>query len=169
MAVEVMRTMASRWFRILGSGTVSTRKSFLPCQTLALIRLYLSAGSHPRLFALGLLLAAFLAIAQRLRGLLLFLAETVRAAFGDDHFARFHDLLEAVQVAGHLLAWLLAEKLGHGLAEGAAGRTILDLHAHDRAAPGWAALEAHHARIGHLGVGQRAPGDQLVGAVVGDL
>src|SRR3954447_2110612 len=38
MAVEVIRTMASRGFKISGSGTRSTRTSFLPYQQVALIK-----------------------------------------------------------------------------------------------------------------------------------
>jgi hypothetical protein len=37
MAVEDIFMIASRWFNIFGSGTCSTRMSFLPYQQLALI------------------------------------------------------------------------------------------------------------------------------------
>src|SRR5688572_10168426 len=40
IAVEVIRTIASRELRIFGSGTCSTRTFFLPSQQLALIALH---------------------------------------------------------------------------------------------------------------------------------
>src|SRR5690348_15156765 len=48
MAVEVMRTMASRGLTICGSGTVSTRTSFLPCQVNARMSLLLVDGLFGR-------------------------------------------------------------------------------------------------------------------------
>src|SRR5574338_1613165 len=48
IAVDVIFTMASRGFRISGSGTRSTRTSFLPCQTRALMHSSGFGGDHAR-------------------------------------------------------------------------------------------------------------------------
>src|SRR3954467_11325041 len=48
MAVDVMRTMASRAFTICGSGTVSTRTSCLPCQVNARMSFLLGDGLFGR-------------------------------------------------------------------------------------------------------------------------
>src|SRR5215211_9052392 len=105
MAVEVIFTMASRRFRIFGSGTCSTLTSFLPYQQFALItsplfRLQEKSGARhaPR----RLLPLTAESDAERLSGSLLGVALARQRAVGDDDFAELDDLLEAAQVYLHL-------------------------------------------------------------------
>src|SRR5215207_10450561 len=163
MAVEVIFTMASRLLRIFGSGTCSTRTSFLPYQQFALI-------TSP-LFCCPLLLklSRAHADAERLRRPLLGVALTHQRPVGDDHLAQLDDLLEAAQVDLHLRARVFAEELREERADRAARRVVVELDVDDRAAPADRRLEAHRARGLDLRAFERAPRDELVRAVFGDL
>src|SRR5215207_7808248 len=163
MAVEVIFTIASRLLRIFGSGTCSTRTSFLPCQQFALM-------TSP-LFCRPLLLKLPRAQtdAERLRRPLLGVALTHQRPVGDDHLAQLDDLLEAAQVDLHLRARVFAEELREERARRAARRAVVEPDVDDRAAPADRRLEAHRARGLDLRPFERAPRDQLVRTVFGDL
>src|SRR3954454_6270190 len=107
--------MASRSFRIFGSGTFSTWTVLRPDQTFARM-------SDPRLLELGLV--------DRLRGTLLQLA-LCPLALGGRLWARApagpDDLLESPQVVLRLRERVLAGHLAHDLAELAAARGVVDL------------------------------------------
>src|SRR5512132_1303017 len=81
--------MASREFRILGSGTCSTRIFFLPIQQVAFI----------------------VAASSQYGGRLGRVRPVMNAGIGPDDFPGFQHLLEAAEIAVHLLARLLAEEL----------------------------------------------------------
>src|SRR4051812_23332795 len=100
MAVDVTRRIASRGLTISGSGTVSTRTSCRPCQVNARI----DALLDPRL-------GGGFALAARRRGV------------GRD-LARFHQRLEAAEIAARLDVRLALEQLGKALAEDSARRIV---------------------------------------------
>src|SRR4029453_11536053 len=105
MAVEVMRTMASRALRILGSGTSRTSRSVLPIQQLARMPELRSVRDRSAdRFGRALL--------EQPGG-----ASPLGAALGADYLARLQHLLEPAQVVADLLLGLLPEQLGHDLAE----------------------------------------------------
>src|ERR1051325_7679815 len=135
MAVEVILTIASRRLRIFGSGTCSTRTSFLPYQQFALItspffgnpsqtverlRARRSRGRGRRSARRGQRRLQLPPLPARhgLRGPLRHVAVVPDRAVRDDQLARLHQLLERAQRLLRLLARLLAEELR---AEGAAG------------------------------------------------
>src|SRR5262245_32301999 len=95
------------------------------------------------------------------------LALDARVRTGD--LAGLHDPLEAAEIASDLLGWLLAQQHGDGLAELAGGGIVAQLDAHLSSTLASGGSEAYYASVGNLGVGQGAPGDQLVGAVLDDL
>src|SRR5215207_1829327 len=125
MAVEVIFTIASRLLRIFGSGTCSTRTSFLPYQQFALITSPLCC--RPLL----LKLPAADADPERLRRPLLGIALAHQRPVGDDHLAELDDLLEAAQVGLHLPVRVLAEELREERAQGAARRVVVELDVED--------------------------------------
>src|SRR2546423_4301160 len=115
MAVEVMRTIASRGFRILGSGTSSTRTSVLPYQQVAFIE------NSP------FVLLRWAARQATTRGsefclrpneIVVFAGCTAgpssRLAFSARDLASFNKLLETVQIHVDLLFRVFTKKLGHG-------------------------------------------------------
>src|SRR4051794_39577348 len=109
MAVEEIFTIASRSFRILGSGTSSTCTVLRPDQTVARI-------SDPRLLELF--------VVERLRGALLQLAFEQLALGGGIRardLAGLDQCLEAAQVVLRLGEWLRAGQLLGHLAELAGG------------------------------------------------
>src|SRR3954454_22335479 len=116
MAVEEIFTMASRSFRILGSGTFSTCTVLRPDQTLARM-------SDPRLLELG--------VVQRLRRALIQLPLellTLWRALRARHLARLHLLLEVTQVVHHLRARVRADHFLDDLAELAARGAVVQVH-----------------------------------------
>src|SRR5215207_1452028 len=163
MAVEVIFTMASRLLRIFGSGTCSTRTSFLPYQQFALI-------TSP-LYCRPLLLKppAAQTDAERLRRPLLGVALARQSPVGRDDLAQLDDLLEAAQVDLHLPVRVFAQELREERADGPARRVVVEPDVDDRAAPADRRLEAHRARGLDLRAFERAPRDQLVRAVFGDF
>src|SRR3712207_3019772 len=164
MAVEVIFTIASRLLRIFGSGTCSTRTSFLPYQQFAFITppLSLSAAAElPRGRAPP--------DAERLRRPLLRVTLARQRAVGDDDLPQLDDLLEAAQVGLHLPIGVLAEELGEEGADGAARRAVVEPDVDDRPAAADRGLEAHRARGLDLRALQRAPGDAAVRLVLGQL
>src|ERR1044071_964453 len=139
MAVEVTFTIASRLLRIFGSGTCSTRTSFLPYQQFALI-------TSPLFFRpLLLKLPRAHPDAERLRRPLLGVALADERPVGGDDLAQLDDLLEAAQVDLHLRVRVFAEELGEERADGAARRVVVEPDVDDRAAPPDRGLEAHGA------------------------
>src|ERR1044071_687531 len=141
MAVEVTFTIASRLLRIFGSGTCSTRTSFLPYQQFALI----TSPLFFRSLLLKLPRARAQADAERLRRPLLGVALADERAGGGDDLAQLDDLLEAAQVDLHLRVRVFAEELGEERADGAARRVVVEPDVDDRAAPPDRGLEAHGA------------------------
>src|SRR5918997_3320678 len=106
MQVVVILMIASRGFRICGSGTFSTRTFFLPNQQSAFIDWPPGAG--------------WPAIAPETEG-----SSWRRGLpFRRRHLAGLHDVLEAAQVARHLLVGLLAEQLRHPDPQNTAGRIV---------------------------------------------
>src|SRR3954449_3751286 len=156
MAVEVIFTMASRRFRIVGSGTSRTSTDCLPVQQLArMVSPSWGRVSGDRLGrALGDLLAG------RLAG---------RTALRADHLAELHDLLEAPQVVAQLLVRLLAEQLRDDGARAASGRAVAQVDHDLRAPSARGAAEAHGAGVLDVGARDGPPGDHLVLAVLRDL
>src|SRR3712207_1108634 len=97
--------MASRGFRICGSGTFSTRTSFLPCQQTALIVTCSSLRcGREDLAERGTCTVRLPAVGRDLAGL--------------------HQVLEAAKVARHLFLGLLAEEFGDGGSKRARGRAV---------------------------------------------
>src|SRR3954454_23517974 len=82
---------------------------------------------------------------------------------------RSPELLEPAQVVVELLGGLLAEVLGHGLAQRAAGELVGEGHVHLGAAPARCGDEADLAGVGDVGAVERAPRDALRRDVVGRL
>ena len=93
----------------------------------------------------------------------------LQSGFRPGDFARFEHLLEFAQIGLDLLARLLTEQARDRRAKLAARRRVVDLDAHLRAAVTWSRREAHAAEVLDLRAWQRAPGDQLVGAILCDL
>src|SRR5215217_528730 len=91
------------------------------------------------------------------------------AAVRVDDLSRLHDLLEAAQIALDLLLWLLAEKLGNQRSQLPSRRLVAKLDMDLGAPVPGGILEPHRPGIGNGRVGQRAPGDQLVGPVLDGL
>src|SRR3954447_23460412 len=86
-----------------------------------------------------------------------------------DDLPRLHDLLEAAQIALHLLLRLLAEKLGNQRSQLSSWRLVAKLDMDLGAAVTRRVLEPHGPGVGDGGVRQRAPGNHLVGAVFNGL
>src|SRR5215210_3462852 len=132
MAVEVILTMASCWFRIFGSGTCSTRTSFFPIQQFALMAVpFFSGGDQFRclFWRLGRMHSA------------------MNAGVGVDDLADFHDLLEAPQIIVEHLLHAFSEQLRDGRADNPAGRRVFDLHVDNRAATSAAGLKTDSAGV----------------------
>src|SRR5689334_7402248 len=116
IAVEVIRTIASRLFRILGSGTSRTLTLLRPAQVFALIAASPSAcarGPHcARCTRSPVRSLRELGVRQRLRRTLReLLARPLapRGAVRADHLAGLQHLLEPAQVVVELLVRLLPE------------------------------------------------------------
>src|SRR5512143_2719031 len=105
MAVAVTLTMASRGLINWGSGTFSTRMSPGPYQQVAFTPYLLSQALHRPL---------------RVR--------PHRLAFGGRHFACLQDLLEPPQIPLNLDRGRFAEQAGHGGAQPARGRGVVQVH-----------------------------------------
>src|SRR5215471_16728157 len=142
MAVEVTLTIASREFRILGSGTCSTLIFRLPCQQFARIAISLSrdlvqpgdAASPPSRFSLG-----------------------------RDRFAGLDHLLKAAQLLVDDLRGPLADQRSSlhakwGLAE-------IHSDANDRPAMSRSCGELHFTGVGQLRFGKRSPTDCAAGHI----
>ena len=146
--------MASRAFRIFGSGTSLDLDAVLAHPDIGLHRLSFLAAVRS---AVGSGWAGRCMICWRAR-------DALGAGVGAHHLAGLHDLLEAAQVVADLLLRLLAEELGDRAPERAApaGRT---------AAPPGPRCRGRRARrrsapspqLCTPGPGQRAPGDELSG------
>src|SRR5688572_19901915 len=105
MAVDVTFTMASRWFRICGSGTSRTSMRRIPIQQFALISTSkFRLGAPPGLSVQGPLLLALVVLALVLSLLLAPLLGLRRRDAGlnarirADDLADLHDLLETAQI-----------------------------------------------------------------------
>src|SRR5215510_13967489 len=131
--------MASRGLRIFGSGTVATRTSFLPYQQSAFITNLLVLRA-----------CRWLTCCRR-------------------RLARFHELFEAAQAFVNVLPGFLAEEGRDDGAESATGRVVFHADPDEGAAPTRRCFKAHAAGMAHVRTSQRAPGDQGVRTVVGDL
>src|SRR3569833_809848 len=132
IAVDVMRTIASREFMMRGSGTSSTRTLFFPCQQLA----FMTASSLPFAHSLCELCDSRLdLVAFRRPTRVLAHAAFHRGGVRAHHLARLHHLLERTQIVMHLLRRLFAEQLGRQLSELAARHVVIDLDTHLGAAP----------------------------------
>src|SRR3954465_9384496 len=154
MAVDVILTIASRGFRILGSGTRSTRTSFVACQTNAFIRSpFGDAGAEAR--------ATLVVIEDRLFA--------ARLARDGRHLAGFHQLLEPPQVFADCRRGIVAEPPRDGRADLAGRRVVLHPHAYFGPAPGGEGREAHRSGIDDVGAGEGAPGNHFTRVLVDDL
>src|SRR5690349_6864055 len=128
--------MASRGLRILGSGTVSTRTSPLPCQhTAFIVRLpYPSSAGYC------------------LRSL-----HVVRCCWG---FTGFDNLFETAQILFELLFGEGLEEVGNGHAHHAAWRRIFEPHPHLSATAIREFPETYGAGVIHIRPRQGTPGQQ---------
>src|SRR4051794_40539645 len=156
IAVEVIRTMASRLFRIFGSGTSRTSTELRPAQVFALMPPLPSRARRPT--------AAAPDAAGTPCG-----PACPRGPVGPDHLAGLQHLLEPAQIVVELLVRFLAEVLGDRLADRATRNVV---HQDDMY------LGAHTVRgrhepdrtgVRHVGVPGRAPRDLLTGRLVDDL
>src|SRR5688572_12642531 len=130
IAVEETRTIASRAFRIRGSGTSSIRTFFFSIQQLAFIGR--SSALHR--------------FRRRLRGM----RPPVDARVGPDHLADFHHLLEPPQVLADLEAGLLAEQPGDDGADLPRRRVVGQAHAHLGAPAARRVQETHGPGVRHV-------------------
>src|SRR4051812_15400299 len=144
MAVVVILTMASRPLRIFGSGTRSTRTSFVACHTNAFIETSLSVVVENGLPA-------------------------ARLAFDRGNLAGFHQLFEPPEVFTDRLRRLVAEQPRDGRTGLAARRIILKADADFSAAAAGGRFEMDGSGADDRRAGQRAPSDQLAGYLVVDL
>src|SRR2546430_1167224 len=124
--------MASRGLRILGSGTVATRTSFLPYQQSAFIIC------------------------------LLVLRACRRLTCGRRRLARFHELFEAAQAFVKVLPGCLAAECRDDGAESAPGRVVFHAAPDEGAPPARRCFKTHAAGLAHVRTRQRAPGDPCV-------
>src|SRR6185312_11943114 len=117
IAVDVMRMIASRGFKMRGSGTSSTRSFSLPYQTFAFI---VCSGS----IAAGQAPAAHSSTHQgaAARGL----------AVGCGDFACFQQLFEATQILLDLGLRILPQQPGEGCGQTATYRPVVDTESHYR-------------------------------------
>src|ERR1041384_5776962 len=106
-----MRMIASRGFKIRGSGTSRTSTRFLPIQQLAFISDLTPNQGNLLVFGGG---------PSRMH-------TPMNTGIRVNHAPRLEHLLEAPQVAGDLLTWLLAEQHGDRGADCAARRLVLEL------------------------------------------
>ena len=125
MAVAVMRTIASRGLRISGSRTFSTRTSSRAVPANRFHNLLLpNVNEGESLAGKDSSEASPTSRVRRCR-----LTARLRAAgglpFSGGNLARFHELLEAVQIFVDLLAGLFAPQLRHQRSEHAGGRIVL--------------------------------------------
>src|SRR3954468_6056257 len=131
MAVELTFTIASRRFKIFGSGTCSTLTSCLPYQQFALItfpflKLTTIQISHvtstrDSIRSRSLRLSEFFRRGG-LRGALRQQAVVPDRAVRNDDLADFHHLLQAMKIVINLLPRLFTEELGDRLANDSARR-----------------------------------------------
>src|SRR3954468_24401112 len=156
IAVEVIRTMASRWFRIFGSGTSRTSTLLRPAQVFALTRPLPSRARSPTAVAPD--------AAGTLAGPL-----APRGAVGPDHLAGLQHLLEPAQVVVELLMRFLAEVLGDRLADRAARNVVRQDDVHLGAHTVRGGHEPDRTGVRHVGVPGRPPRDLLAGRLVDDL
>src|SRR4051812_7183547 len=131
IAVDVMRTMASRRLRICGSGTSATSTSPRPIQRFARTSLTPADGQRLRL--------VLACLVHRARAL--------RAALRAQDLAGLRDLLEPPEVVLDLLPWLLAEQPGQRLGEPAARQLVVELDADLRATVARRRREPHGAAV----------------------
>src|SRR5712671_5699135 len=103
MAVDVMRTIASRGLRIAGSGTRSTRTSLVPCHTSAFMM-----SSVSRVVENGL--------------------PAARLSIGGGRLARFHERLESAQIFTNRLIGFVAEHPRDRRTDFSARRIVLKVH-----------------------------------------
>src|SRR4051812_35671877 len=93
----------------------------------------------------------------------------VDAGLGPHDLASLDHLLEAPQVVGDLLARLPAKQGSDRRPNRPERRVIAQVDAYQRPATARRSLEAHRAGGLNLRPWQRAPGDQLIRAVLDDL
>src|SRR5580700_4069633 len=120
MAVEVIRMMASRGFRMRGSGTSSTRSCSFPYQTLAFISI--SASIAVRQAPAARRAADETAASRRL-------------TVGGCYLAAFQELFEAPEILVHFRLRILAQQLRQRGRQLAVNRTVVNAEADDGAAP----------------------------------
>src|SRR3954449_3919695 len=138
MAVEVILIMASRWFKIAGSGTSRISTVLRPIQQFA--RMAISSVRACRGQWLGRPLSA-----------LLLGVGAFRASFRTDHLACFQQLLEPTKGIVELTLRVRSEGCCHLLAQSAAGGAFVENNAY------FGAAIARRRGIGELRrvVGQR--------------
>src|SRR4051812_21879013 len=141
MAVDVIRTIASRGFRMRGSGTRSTRTSLVPCHTTA----FMQASDHrsplvrPRSGSIA-----------------------VRLTFGGGNLAGFEQVFEAAEIFADRLRWLLTKHPRDRGAQFAGRRAVLEAYVDARATVRAVSDEPDRSGTDHVRAVEGAPADQLV-------
>src|SRR6476469_9166224 len=140
-----MRMIASRGFRMRGSGTSSTRSFSFPYQTFAFMwcSASIAAGQAPTACRAA-------DHAAPARGL----------TVGRGDLTGFQQLLEPAQILLDLCLRVLPQQLRQRCGEAPANRAVVNAQPHDGAAPLRSRLEDHRAGIWQLRAVERAPGER---------
>src|SRR5919202_3931144 len=84
-------------------------------------------------------------------------------------FACLHDILEPAQIARHLLVGLFAKEFGNRRPDHTGRGIVGKRYPHFHAPSGGSRDETHRTFVIHIGIRQRAPGDQLIRPIFGNL
>src|SRR5215469_2403678 len=154
MAVELTRRMASRGFRIRGSGTSSTRSCSFPYQTFAFmwVSASIAAGQAPAAHRAADEAAASGGLALR----------------GGD-LAAFQELFEPSQVFANLGLRVLAQQSGEGGSQLSADRAVVNAESDNGAPAVRRGVENNRARVGNLRSVERAPREGGTRPILGDF
>src|SRR5579875_620780 len=106
---------------------------------------------------------------EKLLGVAVETAGAVCLATGCGHLSGFEELFEAAHVLAHNELGVLTEERGQTTCKRTTGQPILHVRADEGAASLWVSTKLDRAAGLDIGVGQRAPGDALVGGVFCDL
>src|SRR5690606_7490426 len=151
IAVAVTRTIASRGFRISGSGTFSTATFRMPFQQSAFMVLQARGGGG-----------------SVVRGCT-YRGSSGRLPFRRRDLSRLHPLFEVAKVLLDLVLRLLLQKAREACAQYTPRRGVLQRYVHLRTAACRGRLEANRSGMRHFRTFDRTPGDPPRWLVVGDL